>query len=267
MKLNLADLVRRARKTRRKQFVAPPITPTKAQEQALLAIYLRVVREWGRQVPAVVMPVYERSLSELVHDSPEDVNGSVESVEGALTRLVLTLDAALEDWTVRVEAWHRGRFGQLFTPVGVKLDTLLGQGDVAATLRSVLAENVALIRSLNDQLRAGISGEVFRGLTNRSTAAEVARDIRKITGIARRRAELIAADQLQKLTGRLDQERQEQVGLAKFQWAHSRKKHPRPEHVARDGMIFAWTSVVARTDPPGRAIRCGCRARAVLDLE
>src|SRR5690606_3725767 len=131
------------------------------------------------------------------------------------------------------------------------------------TLQSILADNTSLIRSLNDQMRNGISGAVFRGLTNRTPARDVAREIRRQAGIGQTRAELIAADQLQKLTSRLDQARQEQVGLTSFEWAHSGKRHPRPEHVARDGKVFRWDSPVGRNDPPGRAIRCGCRSRAV----
>jgi SPP1 gp7 family putative phage head morphogenesis protein len=266
MDFDVAELIKRAGRTRQAQIVLAPIIPTKAQQQALQRIYVRVINEWGRLVPAQIMPGYERALSEMVSDAPDDINAELAALSGALSRLVVTLDAELEDWTVRVEAWHRGRFGQLFTPTGVKIDTLLGQGDVARTLQSVLAENTALIRSLDDQLRNGISGAVFRGLTNRTPAATVAREIREVAAIGRRRAELIAADQLQKLTGRLDQERQQQVGIKKFEWVHSRKAKPRPEHVVRNGKIYAWTSAVAKTDPPGRAIRCGCRAKAVVEI-
>lgn len=259
-------MIRRGRRTRQRQIIAPPIVPTKALEQQLLRVYMRVVREWGRLIPLQVMPKYERTLGE-VRDSVDDVDKELEDIGAALNRLVLTIGADLEDWVVRVEQWHRGRFGTLFTPAGVKLDTLLGPADVGTTLKSVLGENVALIRSLNDQMRNGISGQVFRGLTDRLPARDVARAIRKETGIAARRAELIAADQLQKLTGRLDQERQEQVGITKFQWQHSGKKYPRPEHVARNGIVYAWDSPVGKNDPPGRAIRCGCRARAVVELD
>lgn len=266
MRIDLARMIRRAGKTKQPFVVVPAISPTKAQEQDLLTIYMRVVREWGRLIPEKVMPVYERTLGELVRDSTDDVEGEVNQVAAALQRLVLTLGASLEDWVVRVEDWHRSRFANSFTPYGVNLDTMLGRGDVAQTLQAVLAENLSLIRSLDDQLRNGISGAVFRGLANRTPATEVAREIRNTTGIARKRAELIAADQLQKLTGRLDQERQEQVGSTRFKWRHSEKRFPRPEHVARDGKIYRWDSDVGRNDPPGRKIRCGCRAQAIIDL-
>lgn len=266
MDIPLASMIRRAGKTRQTEIVTSAITPTKAQESDLYRIYNQVVMGWGRLTRERIAPVYERSLGELVRDTPDEVQGEVDGVAAAMSRLVLALNANLEDWVVRVEEWHRGRFGTLFTPVGVNLDTLLGRGDVTTTLQAVLAENIALIRSLDDQLRNGISGAVFRGLANRSTAADVAREIRAQTGIARKRAELIAADQLQKLTGRLDQERQEQVGSDEFEWVHSRKRYPRPEHIARNGKRFRWDSEIGRKDPPGRAIRCGCRARAVIKI-
>lgn len=254
---------------RRREIVLPAIVPTVAQRQMLQTLYMRVVREWGRLLYERIMPAYERTLAEStgVRDSADDVQREADEAEKAVHRLVLLLNASLENWVVRVEEWHRERFVQAFTPSGVDLGTLLGRGDVRTTLQAVLAENVTLIRSMDDQLRAGINGSVLRGLTNRLPAADVAREIRKLTGAARNRAELIAADQLQKLTARLDQERQEQVGIRKFKWRHSRKKNARKEHVARDGKTYRWDSVVARTDPPGRAIRCGCRAQGVVDLD
>lgn len=266
MRIDLARMIVRAGKTRQSYVVVPAISPTKAQEQGLLSIYLRVVREWQTRYVERILPVYERTLSALMRDSTEDVQGEVDQVGAAMQRLVLTLGPSLEDWVVRVEEWHRSRFANSFTPYGVALDTMLGRGDVTQTLQAVLAENLSLIRSLDDQLRNGISGAVFRGLANRSPAREVAREIANTTGIARKRANLIAADQLQKLTGRLDQERQEQVGSKRFKWRHSEKRFPRPEHVARDGKIYRWDSEVGRNDPPGRAIRCGCRAQAIIDL-
>lgn len=269
MKIDLAGIVRRADKTRQPFVLGRVIIPTQAQEQALLAIYMRVVRGWLAEWGDRILPQYRRTVETLpgIGDSVEDVQGATDGAAAAMTRLRLAVGADLEDWEVRVERWHRKQFASSFTPAGVKLDTLLGAGEARATLQAVLADNVSLIRSLDDQVRNGISGAVFRGLTNRTPAREVAREIRKVAEVGKRRAELIAADQLQKLTARLDQERQEQCGITKFRWLHSEKKFPRPEHVARNGKVYEWAKGIGKTDPPGRAIRCGCRAQPVLELE
>ena len=267
MNIDLAAMIRRAGVYRQPAFTAPAIEPTGAQEKALLRIYMAVVRGWQTQWFDRIRPAYAATIGEGLRDSVNDVEGAVGTAGDAINRLVVALGADLGGWAVDVEQWHRGRFGQLFTPAGVRLDMVLGPGDVGPTLQAVLADNLSLIRSLNDQMRNGISGAVFRGLSNRTPARDVAREIQRLAGVGKSRAELIAADQLQKLTGRLDQARQEQLGIVSFEWAHSGKKHPRQHHLARNGLVYRWDSPVGKTDPPGFAIRCGCRSRAVVDLE
>jgi len=265
MKIDLVDLVRRTG-YRRKQFVALPIKPTEAQRIELLRIYMRLVRGWQERARDRILPVYSRSLSALITDDADALQFEIGLAESQIAMLATAAGLSVSEWVAVTERWHRKRFATTFTPAGVHIDTLLDRGDVAVTLRSAIAENVALIRSIDDQMRNGISGAVFRGLQARTPARDVAREIRKIAGVSQRRAELIASDQLQKLTGELDQQRQKQVGLSKFEWAHSGKVNFREEHKARDGKVYSWSGPVAKNDPPGRAIRCGCRARAVLEL-
>jgi len=269
VKIDLAGIIARAGKTRQRYVVGKAIVPTATQEQALRVIYMRVVRGWLDEWANRILPAYRRSVEALpvIGDSVDGTQDEIDDAGNVITRLVLSLGADLEDWAVRVETWHRKQFAQSFTAAGVKLDTLLGPAEAKVTLQATLAENISLIRSLNDQQRNGISGAVFRGLNNRTPARDVAREIRKVAEVGQKRAELIAADQLQKLSGRLDQERQQQVGSEEFDWVHSRKRFPRIEHVDRDGKRYRWDSAVGKNDPPGRAIRCGCRARPVIDLE
>lgn len=267
MNVDLPALVRRVGKYRRATFTAPRIDPTVAQRTDVLRIYMRLVRGWQERFHDRILPAYERSLSELVTDDARDLQFEIGLSERQMAAVAQAAGLSVDEWIKATEGWHRRRFAQAFNPTGVNIGTLLDRGDVTATLEAALGENVALIRSLNDQMRNDISGEVFRALQNRTTARDLARAVRKRAGVGQSRAELIAADQLQKLTGALDEQRQRQVGIAKFEWAHSGKANPRQEHLARDGKTYAWTDPVAKTDPPGRAIRCGCRARAVLEID
>lgn len=268
MQVDLAQFARRAGKYRRSTFVARRIEPTAAQRDTLLRVYMRLVRGWQFRFRDNILPAYERALAAMVAD---DDAATVQTQIGLSARQMEQVAAAagfsVDEWIKSTEGWHRKRFAQAFTPVGVNIETLLDRADVNGTLGAVLGENVALIRSLDDQMRNDISSEVFRALQNRTTARDLARAVRDRAGVATSRANLIAADQLQKLTGALDEQRQKQAGIGKFKWAHSGKKNPREEHKARDGITYAWTDPVAKNDPPGRAIRCGCRALAVLELD
>lgn len=267
MKIDLAGIVRRSGTYRRATFTAGRIDPTAAQRGDLLRIYMRIVRGWQVRFRDRILPAYERALSELITDDAESLQFEFGLSERQLQQLAVAAGLSVDDFIKTTEAWHRRRFAQAFAPTGVNIGALLDRADVKTTLDAVIGENVALIRSLDDQMRNGISGATFRALQNRTTGRDLAREIRGIAGAGQRRAELIASDQLQKLTGLLDEQRQRQAGIDKFEWAHSGKANPREIHKARDGKVYAWTDPVAKTDPPGRAIRCGCRARAVLEID
>lgn len=269
MKIDLAGMIRRVGRQSSGLVYGRAIIPTQAQEAKLLAIYMRLVRGWLAEWGGRILPEYRRTVDGLpaIGDSVDSTQATIDEASAAMTRLVLALGADLESWVVTVERWHRKQFAQSFTASGVRLDTLLGPAEAQITLQATLAENLSLVRSLNEQMLNGISGSVFRGLSNRTPAREVAREIRKVAEIGKARSELIAADQLQKLSARLDQERQQQVGAEEFEWLHSRKRYPRQEHVERNGKVYRWDSTIGKTDPPGRAIRCGCRSRPVIDLD
>ena len=267
MNIDLAEIVRRVGKYNRAAFVARPIPPTKAQRDELQRIYMRIVRGWQTRFRERILPAYERALSELVTDDANGLQFEIGLSERQLAQLASAAGLSVDDWIKTTERWHRRQFAQAFVPTGVRLDTLLDRTDVRATLDAVLGENVALIRSLNDQMRNGISGAVFRSLQNRTTARDLAREVRKLASTGQSRAELIAADQLQKLTGALDEQRQRQVGIEKYKWRHSGKANPREEHKARDGETYAWNDPKIGDDKPGHAIRCGCRAQAVLEID
>lgn len=267
MDIDLAGLVRRVGKFRRSSFVATAINPTKAQETDLLRIYMRIVRGWQTRFRERILPSYERSLSQLVTDDADDLQFQIGLSERQMAQIASAAGFSVNEWVLFVEKWHRRHFAQAFVPTGVRLDTLLDAGDVRATLQATLGENTALIRSLSDQLRNDISGEVFRALRNRTTARDLARAVRKRADVTTSRANLIAGDQLQKLTGALDEQRQRQVGGEKFKWRHSGKVNFRQEHLDRDGKTYEWTDPAISGDKPGQAIRCGCRAQMVLELD
>lgn len=274
MKYDLAQMIKAAGRYRTKTFELRGIKPTKTQQQDLQRLYLAVTRGWQDRWFKRIRPLYTKTLkeikatdaSDLITDTVDEVRFETQLSEQQMATVEAALKPRMRNWAAEVEKWHRARFVQAFTPAGVNLTTLLSPNDVRELLESVLQENVSLIRSLNDQARNGISGTVFRGLQNRTPAREVARQIRKSNDIARRRAELIASDQLQKLTSRLDEERQKQAGGVKFKWQHSGKVNYRDYHKDRNGKVFYWSSSVAKDDPPGRAINCGCKARMILDI-
>ncbi len=265
MRFNLADLAKGARNRRRKAVTFRDIRPPSTFATNLYAaVYAPVVAIWTRRTDAILAE-YERSLSALTTDAAGDINNELDQAENEFLRLVLSLRVAMSDWLFKVEKWERSKFiGATLAATDVDLSTMLTSNDVSQPLSEVLEWNVSLVRDINSQARQRIATAVFNGLRSRSPARDVAAEIRKATGMARDRSLRVAADQLQKTTARLAQARAEQAGITKYVWVHSRKAHPRQNHVERDGKIFEWSDPPA-DGPPGTQPYCGCRARAYLE--
>jgi SPP1 gp7 family putative phage head morphogenesis protein len=142
---------------------------------------------------------------------------------------------------------------------------MLGPEDVRETLETIIARNVSLVRDVSEQARARIGDAVFRGLTERTPAREVASQVREAVAMSRRRSINIASDQLTKISSSLDSERMQQAGIEQWKWMHSGKLHPREEHKARNGKLYSFSKPPA--DMPGQLPFCGCRKLAVVELD
>lgn len=262
----LAAMTRRARKTRRKEIVLKPIAAPATMASDLYAgTYSTVVKAWEAAIPDIIAQ-YERSLAAMTADSPATIGEVLTRTEGGVTSLVVDIRLALAAWAARIERWQRARWrSTVLTATGVDLDTLLGPKSMRLTMGAAIERNVGLVRSVSEQTRTRIGEAVFRGLNRRAPAAEVAKEIRVATGMARRRAMNIASNELANLTSTLNQERMREVGIEAYEWVSSHKVHYRPEHAARDGRRYELGHF--GNDEPGQAIHCGCTARAVLSLD
>lgn len=254
----------------RKTVFLNPIYTTKAQEQALAKLYIRMLRVWVTNIQARILPAYSQSLSELVRDSPLDIEDAINvSEEGAVAE-IFTFRSLIRGWLDSLLLWHTRRFiSGIKYSTNVDLETQITAADpeVTETIEDTLARNVALVRNVSDQLRGRIADIVFRGLQARTPVRDVAKQISEATGLARARSLRIASDQTIKLSTALDRERQLQVGMVAFKWKHSGKVHYRPHHKARNGKTFFWHGEVARKDPPGYAPFCGCKAMGIISEE
>jgi hypothetical protein len=272
MKYDLRQILRRTRNPRRsvivfRQIVAPAVLAG----DLYIAGYRPVVDAWLAALPGITAQ-YERTLSEIITDSPAEVGATISAVEGDIARLLLTIRLRLERWALRVEGYQRGKWrSAVLTATGVDIETLVGANDARMTMGAAIERNVALVRSVSDQTRDRISEEVFQGLRERKPAREVARGIREKVDMGRRRALNIASDQTVKLTAALNDERRREAGLSTWEWVSSHKLHFRPEHAKRDGKRYDDEAKSGPHKPPkdrpAELPYCGCTSRAVLTLD
>jgi len=279
-RFDLAQMARRTRNIRRSSIVLRDIVPPSTLATDLFrACYLPVITAWTDALPRIEA-AYARSLSEITQDSPADVRAEIDGAAAAIDRLLLVLTPELRRWAISVERWQRRKFiGAVLSATSVDLTTMIGPEDARQTLEQAVEWNTSLIRDVSDQARQRIGNIVFDGLRNRKPATEVAKGLREAVDMSRRRSVNIAADQMQKLTGSLADERRRAAGITAWEWVHSRKAHPRARHVERSGNYYSdnpadvgkvlngKTLLAPPEDRPSQLPWCGCRSKSVISFD
>lgn len=248
---------------RRKPVVIAPIKPTRAQEMALLSIYLQIVTLWATAA-AKIAAAY--SPSDAPSNGPADAAREIDRTARQAATLLITLPVALTAWASRVDKVYQAKWVRaVMAATKVDISSLLAPADVNAILKASADWNAALIKDVSSEIQRRIANIVFSGFQQKSSVYDVAKEINKAIGMARGRARNIAYDQLNKLGGALNKARQQQAGITHFQWIHSAKLHARPTHLARNGKVFPWEgSGIAPDDMPSIPPYCGCTARGVI---
>ena len=265
MPIPLAAMAARTKRTRKREITFRPITaPATLASDLYAEAYAPIVKAWSEAAERIIAQ-YERTLA-MTTDSPAEVGAVLSATEDAVTRILLSIRLRLETWALRTERWHRGKWSSTVkAATGVDIATMIGPKAAQTTVGGAIKRNVGLVRSISEQARTRIGEAVFRGLNKRAPAADVAKEIREATGMARRRALNVAADQTVKITAQLNQERRREAGIDTWEWVHSGKLHPREEHRARNGQRYSDDD--APEDLPGELPWCGCTERAVLSLD
>jgi len=157
---------------------------------------------------------------------------------------------------------------------GISLSTRSIPKPATEMLKASVTENVALIRSIPEQYFLDVQGAVMRNIQRGDGTAGVLREIERVGGVATRRAELIARDQVSKATSALNAARMKGLGVRKFEWIHSGGgKEPRKLHQRMSGNIYSLDDppvIDERTGErglPGQLINCRCVMRPVLEFD
>ena len=151
----------------------------------------------------------------------------------------------------------------------VEFKLTAAQNDV---IQAAVAENVALIKSIPQQMLTQVQGSVMRSVQTGRDLGQLTTDLKKQFGVTQRRAELVSIDQNNKATAVLTRARQVEAGLTTAIWCHSAGgKTPRPSHVKAGRDRVEYDVIKGWFDPdlgqhiwPGSEINCRCFSRPVV---
>jgi len=88
--------------------------------------------------------------------------------------------------------------------------------------------------------------------------------LRGLDGITKRRAEVIARDQVVKYNGKMTEIRHKDIGVRRYRWRTSKNGRVRDEHRAREGKLFYYARP-PKDGAPGESVQCRCYADPDLE--
>lgn len=241
--------------------------PTAVERRYEAALGALVTRAWGRGTEKLVK-AFERAM-EVRADAREErldartIPGPLSEVLGGITmefgRLLdregELIPVGVDEATARANG--QAVMGQLGAVIAV--DPIAAEPWLGPVMEAWRESNVALIGGLGPYHAGEVERIVGEAWTTGKRAEWIQRELENRIGITRRRAELIARDQVGKLNGQLTMLRQSAYGVETYIWRTSLDERVRQMHADREGERFEW-STPPEDGHPGMPIQCRCVA-------
>lgn len=169
------------------------------------------------------------------------------------------------------------------------IDIFINDKNLENQLQAFVFDNVRLIKSTNgkyltdienivlDGFKSGTRWEVIAAQIQSESKTEILKDLdgnplldedgKEMYGkLSDWESERIARDQVGKLNGQLEEQRQTELGVTQYIWRTSMDERVRPEHDMLEGQTFDWDGEDESPEgEPGTPIMCRCWAEPVLD--
>lgn len=291
--LRMLGLARRPRKVLPRQV--PPIPIEREYARAILHLLEQMrpaLAEVLDALPELLeSAARERSVHDSLHDPCNDALSHYRDLDNVIVAPIRA-DAGEGKRLKELMARAAARMGQAISPglveqLGEKFarrtatyqrvqlnrqvkaalgaDVFIADRGLEAMVEGFAAENAALITSIPRELMDKIAKASTRAIQSATPHPQLAKEIAKDFGMATNRAKLIARDQVGKLYGQVNAQRQKAMGVERFIWNTVHDERVRPEHAALDGKEFSYDKPPAE-GLPGEPILCRCYASPVFDL-
>ena len=243
-------------------------TPSSAIEYEYRRSLLRLVHKWedlyvGTVDPYIEQLVMERSLQ--LHGEAEPVrkDGWSQNLDTMMDRLKMNMEAVRDEERMRVSAldigqksseWHDKKWRSSMTEV-IGVRPFASDTGTMELLNAFADDNITLIMNLEEYTYSDIHHIVSSGVSTGRRHENIRRDIISRTdldaGVFRKvenRAKLIARDQVAKLNGQINMQKQLQAGVELYIWHNVDDERVRASHDVMEDKICRWDDATVYKD-------------------
>ncbi|WAX71612.1 phage minor head protein [Gallibacterium anatis] len=235
-----------------------------------------IEREYVKYLQAIAKQISDTARKKLPEITPHlkktlRQDDSIEILEQWLTELLQAttfytrdndIRPAVRQFLSQTAEFNKKQFHKVLKSA-YKVDIFLTEPWLDEPLLQAEWQNINLIKSIPTQLQEKLRYRMVEALRKGESYKSLAADLEKLLDMPKRRATIIARDQIGKLNGRLTQLRQENIGVKSYIWRGSLDERERLLHVEREGKEFRWDNP-PEDGHPGQPILCRCSAEAVL---
>lgn len=249
--------------------------PRQLQPDGVRLEYFKAIRSPAQAMVAVVrrdlvpelVQILEPVRADAIDDDRKRAQARAKKVMDGIARdLARTVDvseirALAKKFGERTSQFQRAQLGrQVRAAISVDINKIAAtEKGIRASIDGWIAVNVDLIKTMPDvyfdDVRQQVSAAIERGTRHEVLAQQLAGRYE----IPINRAALIARDQVGKLYGQLNAQRQQNLGIRKFIWRDAGDNRVREEHADLNGQTFPYDDPPAE-GMPGEPISCRCYA-------
>lgn len=184
----------------------------------------------------------------------EDLSRLINSTTFLFSGEVKAMEKKVETIAYQVADYNKQDINRVIRSV-LGVDVLANEPWLQEKIEWFITTSRPLIKDLPTKATFQIEQIAMRGFGQGKTYKQIGEEITKQFGIAERRAELIARDQVGTINAELTMYRQRQIGVTQYIWRTALDERVREEHKEREGKTFEWANP-PEDGPPGDAINC-----------
>lgn len=236
---NLQESIKKSKKTKKYKSVDPSLSVERKYNNALKVL----VKLIANKINNKVLKKVKRLKPQYLADSwQSDISKEFDAIETLFATEEMTRRFKLlaermvrEQSTLTTTELKRS----INKTVGVDLSHMFTDDKFRAMFESSIDTNFSLIKSLKDDLLSKSRTQILSDMNKGLHPSSIAKNLNKKYGISKRRARLIARDQVSKINSDTSRFRMKQTGASLFRWVVSGNQKTGDGRVGKDHLKAA----------------------------